>query len=65
MEELTEALDSNKDVDIIQLDFAKAFDKVPHKRLLKKTLGVWYSRKGQQLDKRILDRQFAKSRNRR
>ena len=39
MEELTEALDSNEDVDIIYLDFAKAFDKVPHKRLLKKLWG--------------------------
>ena len=33
MEELTEALDSNEDDDIIYLDFAKAFDNVPHKRL--------------------------------
>ena len=66
MEELTEDLDSNEDVDIIYLDFAKAFDKVPHKRLLKKKLwGVWYPRKGPQLDKIILDRQVAKSRNRR
>ena len=64
MEELTEALDSNEDVDIIYLDFAKAFDKVPRKRLLK-NVGVWYPRKGPQLDKRILDRQVAKSRNRR
>ena len=39
MEELTEALDSNEDVDIIYLDFAKAFDKVPHKRSLKKNFG--------------------------
>ena len=32
MEELTEALDSNEDVhvDIIYLDFSKAFDRVPH-----------------------------------
>ena len=39
MEELIEALDSNEDVDIIYLDFAKAIDKVPHKRLLKKLWG--------------------------
>ena len=39
MEELTEILDSNKDVDMIYLYFSKAFDKVPHKRLLKKLWG--------------------------
>lgn len=39
MEELTDALDSNEDIDIIYLDFRKAFDKVPHKRLLKKLWG--------------------------
>ena len=39
MEELTETLDFNGDVDIIYLDFKKAFDKVPHKRLLKKLWG--------------------------
>ena len=39
MEELTEALDSNETVDIIYLDFATAFDKVPHKRLLKRLWG--------------------------
>ena len=33
LEYLTEALDQGKDVDIIYLDFCKAFDKVPHKRL--------------------------------
>ena len=35
MEELTENLDSNGDVEIIYLNFKMAFDKVPHKRLLK------------------------------
>ena len=35
MEERTEALDSNEDIDIIYLDFRKDFDRVPHKRLLK------------------------------
>lgn len=33
MEELTEEVDKGLAVDIIYLDFAKAFDKVPHKRL--------------------------------
>ena len=32
--EITRLLDSGKPVDVIYLDFAKAFDKVPHKRLL-------------------------------
>ena len=45
MEELTETLDSNGDVDIIYLDFKKAFDKVPHKRLLKKLWGYGIRRK--------------------
>ena len=35
MEDITEALDKGYGVDIIYLDFQKAFDKVPHKRLLK------------------------------
>ena len=29
MEELTESLDGGEDVDVIYLDFCKAFDKVP------------------------------------
>ena len=33
------ALDQGDDVDVIYLDFCKAFDKVPHKRLLKKLWG--------------------------
>ena len=45
LEDLTEALDAGKDVDEIYLDFQKAFDKVPQKRLLKKkTMGLWYPR---------------------
>ena len=34
-----QALDRGEDVDVIYLDFAKAFDKVPHKRLLRKLSG--------------------------
>jgi len=33
MEEVISTLDSRKSVDIIYLDFAKAFDKVPYQRL--------------------------------
>src|SRR6218665_1095520 len=35
-EEVYERIDEGKVVDVIYLDFAKAFDKVPHKRLAKK-----------------------------
>ena len=33
---MTKVLDEGDPLDIIYLDFAKAFDKVPHKRLIKK-----------------------------
>ena len=36
MEKVTDAADKGKAVDIVYLDFAKAFDKVPTERLLKK-----------------------------
>ena len=36
LEDITEAMDNGKDVDVIYLDFCKAFDKIPHRRLLKK-----------------------------
>ena len=36
LEDLTEALDNGKEIDVVYIDFCKAFDKVPHKRLLKK-----------------------------
>ena len=35
LETVTKLLDEGVPVDIIYLDFAKAFDKVPHARLLK------------------------------
>ncbi len=36
LEKVTSAVDSGESVDVIFLDFAKAFDKVPKKRLLAK-----------------------------
>ena len=36
MEKWTEALDNGEEVDCIYTDFMKAFDRVPHKRLLVK-----------------------------
>ena len=36
LDEVTSQLDSHKSVDVLYLDFAKAFDKVPHLRLLEK-----------------------------
>ena len=39
LEDVTMALDQGDDLDVIYLDFCKAFDKVPHKRLLKKLWG--------------------------
>ena len=36
LEDVTTALDRGEDVDVIYFDLSKAFDRVPHKRLLKK-----------------------------
>ena len=36
MEDVTKAIDQGDEVDIIYLDFSKAFDKVPNRRLLMK-----------------------------
>ena len=36
LEDITVSLDNGKDVDAIYFDYCKAFDKIPHKRLIKK-----------------------------
>ena len=38
-DQLTEMIDDGKSVDIIYLDFRKAFDSIPHERLLRKMAG--------------------------
>ena len=38
MEDISEAMDNGEEIDVIYLDFCKAFDKVPHLHLLKKIL---------------------------
>jgi len=38
LDKVTSYMDSGKDVDVVFLDFAKAFDKVPHQRLLQKLM---------------------------
>ena len=48
MEALTKLIDEYHTVDVLYLDFAKAFDKVPHKRLLEKCRGLG-------LDGRVLE----------
>ena len=45
LEELTRLVDQGHSVDIVYLDFAKAFDKVPHRRLIKKCEGLGISGK--------------------
>ena len=39
MEDVIQAIDNGNDVDVIYLDFCKAFDRVPHTRLLRKLHG--------------------------
>ena len=36
LEDITQSIDNGDEVDFIYLDFCKAFDKVPHRRLLQK-----------------------------
>ena len=61
MEEVAEQLDNGEDVDVMYLDFQKAFDKVPRVRLLMKLkeIGV----KGKVLDCGMVKREEAKGGN--
>ena len=68
MEEVTKYVDSGYPVDVIHLGFQKAFDKVPHRRLIMKlaALGIsgnilqwienWFSDRNQRV---VLNGQFS------
>ena len=43
LDRVTEELDSGGSMDVVYLDFAKAFDKVPHQRLIRKLEGFGIS----------------------
>lgn len=45
LEDWTAIIDNGGEIDVIYMDFMKAFDKVPHKRLLKKLIGYGVSQK--------------------
>ena len=63
LDKVTEAADKGKSIaiDIIYLDFAKAFDKVPTERLLRKVGGPWSILKSWKMPEGLADRQKAAS----
>ncbi len=53
VEEITKWVDDGSPVDVIYLDFQKAFDKVPHQRLILKVKVTWYVKQYTQLGRAI------------
>ena len=63
LDEWSILLDSSNPVDNIYLDFSRAFDSVPHERLITKLLQSWFSREIVGLDKLFLNRQISMRKN--
>ena len=61
LEDWTEKIDNYNSIDTIYLDFQKAFDTVPHIRLLRKTGGLWNYWKDPRMDQELFDRPQTKS----
>ena len=59
--EWTKALDDGYSVDVLYFDFQKAFDSVPHNRLISKLPGCAYKRSCSRMDKKFSCREEAKS----
>ena len=55
MESWTKALDRGESIDVAYLDFMKAFDTVPHKRLIGKLKIILYAAGGMHMSKLRID----------
>ena len=64
MEEWTEILDKGGAIDTIYMDFVKAFDKVPHKRLINKIRELWIVQPNYKMGRQFFEREEPKGFNR-
>ncbi len=61
LDKWTEIIDRGGSIKVAYMDFRKAFDKVPHRRLLMKSSVVWHSRGNIKVDRKFACKQKAKS----